>query len=395
MYRPVTRTLMVAVKPKYTDSQTTAVSLPQGKKVLLVLPEVFEVTGGIQMFCRALCLAMGRWAEGNGATVSAFALNDSVAPDNRYVNSSFAYFVGAGKSKAMFIQHFLRHVLGSHYDLIIFGHVALSPLAIFCEVFKPRAKIGIVTYGIEVWKPLAKLQRRALRQAEVVLAISEYTKDELIKHNAIPAEKIKLLPCTLDPYWQMASTLTQSEHSPPMILSVTRMSKDDRYKGIDNVIKSIPDVVREVGPVEYRVIGRGTDVPRLQALAAGLGVSRYVNFMGGLSDAELRDQYQHCSLFVMPSKKEGFGIVFLEAMAYGKAVIGGAHGGTPSVVKDGETGLLVDSSNVPDITHSIVNLLRDKKLREKFGEAGRRRLLSDFTFEKFEHNLDEVLRPLL
>jgi phosphatidyl-myo-inositol dimannoside synthase len=153
--------------------------------------------------------------------------------------------------------------------------------------------------------------------------------------------------------------------------------------------------VQEVGPVEYRVIGGGDDVPRLRALAAGLGVSRYVNFMGGVSDAELRDQYKHCSLFVMPSKKEGFGIVFLEAMAYGKPVVGGAHGGTPSVVKDGETGLLVDNSDVEDITRSITRLLSDKEMREKFGRAGRQRLLDEFTFEKFERNLKEVFRSLL
>jgi glycosyltransferase involved in cell wall biosynthesis len=116
--------------------------------------------------------------------------------------------------------------------------------------------------------------------------------------------------------------------------------------------------------------------------------------MGGLSDAELREQYRHCSLFVMPSKKEGFGIVFLEAMAYGKPVVGGAHGGTPSVVKDGETGLLVESADVAAIAHSITQLLCDGRMREEFGRAGYQRLLDKFTFSTFEHNLQEVLRSL-
>ena len=153
-------------------------------------------------------------------------------------------------------------------------------------------------------------------------------------------------------------------------------------------------VVQEIGPVEYRVIGQGDDVPRLRALAAGLGVARYVNFMGGISDAELRSQYGRCSLFVMPSKKEGFGIVFLEAMAYGKPVIGGAHGGTPSVVKDGETGLLIDNADIVGIANSISQLLSNEGMREQFGNAGHQRLLDEFTFEKFEHNLQEVFRLL-
>jgi glycosyltransferase involved in cell wall biosynthesis len=357
-------------------------------KALLILPEAFNCAGGIQMFCRALCLATGRWAQSNGTTVSALVLNDQVAPDARYVNEGFSSYVGTGKSKVQFIRYFLRYLLTHKYDWIIFGHVSLSPLSLLTRLLNSEVKIGVVTYGIEVWRPLSMPQRRALRQADLVLAISDYTKAELIKHSAIPEEKIKIFPCTLDPYWKVISSVTSLECTPPVLLSVTRMNKEDRYKGIDSVIKSIPTIVSKAGPVEYRVIGQGDDVPRLRALAAGLGVARYVKFMGGVSDVELREQYQRCSLFVMPSKKEGFGIVFLEAMAYGKPVVGGAHGGTPSVVKAGETGLLIDGSDIAAIADSITQLLHDKAMRERLGQAGRQRLLDKFTFDKFEHNLN-------
>jgi glycosyltransferase involved in cell wall biosynthesis len=317
-----------------------------------------------------------------------------MAPDARYLNSGVASYTGAGKNKAKLVGHYLRRLSTTRYDQIIFGHVYLSPLAFLARLFNPAVKIGVISYGIEVWQPLKRSQRMALLRADVVLAISDYTKEEVSRHNNIPPEKITVFPCTLDPYWKESVPVAESESTPPMILSVARMKKEDRYKGIDNVIRSLPNVVRSVGPVEYTVVGQGDDVPRLKALAAGLGVSRYVKFMGGMSDAELRDLYQHCSLFVMPSKKEGFGIVFLEAMAYGKPVIGGAHGGAPSVVKDGETGLLVESSDVGAIGNFIIRLLADKKMRHDFGEAGHRRLLGEFTFEKFERNLSEVFRLL-
>jgi phosphatidylinositol alpha-1,6-mannosyltransferase len=360
------------------------------KRVLLLLPEVFGCAGGIQMFGRALCRAMGKWAQNNGASVSALVLNDDIVPDKRYVNGGFTSFLGAGKSKVRFIKNCLHRIIADHYDWIIIGHVSLSPFALLSRMVNAEVKTGIVTYGIEVWQPLTKSQRKALRQADVVLAISDYTKEKLIKHSGVRAEKIKIFPCALDPYWELTAPLTKLECTPPVILSVSRMNKEDRYKGIDNVIKGLPAIVRELGPVEYRIIGQGDDVPRLQALAAGLGVARYVNFIGGVSDQELRKQYQHCSLFVMPSRKEGFGIVFLEAMAYAKPVIGGAHGGTPSVVKDRETGLLVDSSDVEGIARSITGLLLDEEMREALGRAGHRRLLDEFTFDKFEHNLKEV-----
>src|SRR5205085_10899149 len=98
-----------------------------------------------------------------------------------------------------------------------------------------------------------------------------------------------------------------------------------------------------------------------------------------------------CSLFAMPSNEEGFGIVFLEAMAYGKPVIGGANGGTPSVVTHGQTGLLVDSSNVAGITQSLIELLNNQVMRARLGQAGHKRLSDNFTFAAFERNFRDVV----
>jgi len=365
------------------------------KRILLVLPEAFECAGGIQMFCRTLCLAAGRWAKRHNAQLSALALNDSTAPDTRYVNGGFASYVGAGKSKAKFIRHYLRHIATSRYDLIIFGHVSLAPLALVLSRFKSGVKTGVITYGLEVWQPLTKAQRMALEKMDFVLAISDYTKNQLSEQRVVSADKIRLFPCSLDPYWEMQTHVPATSSTPPVILSVVRMGKEDRYKGIDSVIKSLPLIVRELGPVVYRIVGRGDDVPRLKALAEQLAVSQYVSFTGGLPEEELREHYRRCSVFVMPSEKEGFGIVFLEAMAYAKPVIGGAHGGTPSVVKDGETGLLVNHQDIAGISQAIIRILSDKEMSERFGRAGRARLLNEFTFQKFESNLDEVFRSCL
>jgi phosphatidyl-myo-inositol dimannoside synthase len=362
------------------------------KKVLLVLPEAFDCAGGIQMFCRALCLAAGRWAKANDATVSALVLNDRDAPDPRYVNGGFASYAVAGKSKTKLIRQYLKQLRSTQYDWIIFGHVSLSPLALVAKRFNPKAKIGMAAYGIDVSRSLSKLERQALKQTDVVLAISEYTKREVAKHQAIPANRITIFPCTLDPYWDISPYEPAKQQELPVILTVARLTKEDSYKGIDNVIRSLPTIVREAGPVEYRVVGSGDDLPRLRNLASEVGVAKYVNFVGSVADEELRKHYERCSLFVMPSNNEGFGIVFLEAMAYGKPVIGGAHGGTPTVVKDGETGFLVENDDLEEIARSITRLLQDEKLREKFGRAGHERLLNEFTFARFERNLQTVLR---
>ncbi|HWS99663.1 MAG TPA: glycosyltransferase family 4 protein [Pyrinomonadaceae bacterium] len=370
------------------------------KRILLLLPEAFGRPGGIQMFCRALSMAAGRWAKREGASVSAVVLNDGSEPDARYVNGGFDCFAHAGRSKTKFVGNYLRLLTGARYDLVVSAHVSLAPLALLARARGRRVRTAVIAYGVEVWRPLSAAQRAALRRADAVLSISDYTSEELSKWGGVEAGKIRLFPCTLDPFWEVEETASAAGAPPagshaPVILSVVRMEKEDRYKGIDSVIESLPMVVREMGAVDYRVVGRGADVPRLKALADRLGVARYVTFAGGLGDLELRDEYRRCSLFVMPSEKEGFGIVFLEAMAYGKAVVGGAHGGTPSVVADGLTGLLVKRSDTAGLALALVRLLGDSSLRERMGRAGRERLLAEFTFDKFESNLDEFLRSSL
>lgn len=369
----------------------TKAPTPLPTRILLVLPEVFNCVGGIQMFGRALCLAAGKWAESNNGSVSALVLNDQGAPDARYVPNGYVSYAGFGKNKTKLVTQFVRQILAQKYDWIIFGHVSLAPLALMARTIRPGAKTCVITYGLEVWQPLPQLQRKALAYADLLLAISEHTKNQVVMNAGIPVDKITLFPCALDPFWEIPEPGPTTEAGPPVILSVTRMNKEDGYKGIDNVIRSLPSIVRETGLVDYRIVGQGDDVPRLRELAAELGVAPYITFLGEISHDELREQYRSCSVFVMPSSREGFGIVFLEAMAYGKPVVGGNHGGTPSVVSDGETGLLVDSSDVDGIARSITRLLSDAGLREQFGSAGRERLLSEFTFERFERNFASLL----
>jgi phosphatidylinositol alpha-1,6-mannosyltransferase len=365
--------------------------IPSYKRILLLLPEAFESAGGIQMFCRSLCLATGHWAETNDASVAAIVLNDQAAPDSRYVNGGFCSFIRAGGSKAKFIRSYLARIAAWKPDLIVIGHISLSPLALLALPLHHTAKVCIIAYGIEVWRPLTFSQRNALQRADRVFAISEYTRGELLKRNSLHADRVTLLPCSLDPHWFVAAEPHTHSSTPPILLTVGRLMRDEAYKGVDSVIQSLPRVVREFGPVDYRVVGQGDDIPRLKEMAERFSVSQFVTFTGKLSEEEMRELYQKCSLFVMPSEKEGFGIVFLEAMAYSKPVIGGAHAGTLSVIDDEKTGMLVNRLDVKGISDAIVRILKDDDLRFRLGRAGHEKLLSMFTFKNFEANFHAFL----
>lgn len=363
--------------------------LPSHPKILLVLPEVFEVNGGIQMFCRALCLAATRWARQNGGSVRAIVLNDSVAPDSRYLDGCDS-FTAAGARKVKFIKSYLREVLVFKPDIILVGHLSLSPL-LLASGAKVNRRRFVVIHGIEAWKKLPLLHRRAIAKADAALAVSDYTKNEFVRHNRIDPKLVKIFPCTLDPLWN-PQQLQLEDNERPVLLTVCRLNKADAFKGVDSVIRALPCVIERLGSLEYRIVGSGDDLPRLRALANQLNVSEYVRFIGSASDEELRELYRGCSMFVLPSEKEGFGIVFLEAMAYAKPVVAGAHGGTPSVVIEGETGLLVQREETGQIAEAICRLVGDSELSNRLGRAGYERLAEHFTFERFEANLDEVFR---
>lgn len=345
------------------------------------------------MFCRSLCLATGRWAERHQASVSAIVLNDRAEPDSRYVNGGFSGYVAAHGSKARVVSSYVRQTLARRPDLIVFGHISLAPLLLIPTT--RESKTCIFAYGIEAWHSPGRIAEQALRRADSVMAISEYTRGELLKQVRVNPDKVNLFPCALDPHWVPEELDYESREGFPVILSVCRLTKDDSYKGVDSVIRSLPAVVKECGPVAYRIVGQGDDVSRLKALADELNVSSYVTFAGELSEGELREEYRRSSMFVMPSEKEGFGIVFLEAMAHAKPVIGGAHGGTPSVITHGETGLLIKRRDIAGLAQSITRMLKDDELRARLGAAGHQRLLDDFTFRRFEANLDSLLQTVL
>ena len=123
-------------------------------------------------------------------------------------------------------------------------------------------------------------------------------------------------------------------------------------KGVDHTLRAFARLAAAHPTAIHRIVGKGDDQPRLRELAASLGIADRVVFEQDLTDEELADRYRRCAVFVLPSGQEGFGIVFLEAMRFSKPCIGGDAGGTPDVIEDGETGLLVPYGDLEALTRS-------------------------------------------
>jgi phosphatidylinositol alpha-1,6-mannosyltransferase len=191
---------------------------------------------------------------------------------------------------------------------------------------------------------------------------------------------------------------------PPTLLTVGRIAKKERYKGHEVVLKAMPQVLRQVPDARYVVVGDGDDRPRLERLAHQLGIASSVAFVGQVSDNELIRHYATCDVFVMPSKTvldpkrpkgEGFGIVYLEAMAHGKPVVGPNYGAPKEFLRHGENALLVDPNSPYEVAKAIVYLLTHPEEARRMGERGRQLVAKEFTMEAMVRRLKALLAELM
>jgi len=178
------------------------------------------------------------------------------------------------------------------------------------------------------------------------------------------------------------------------------MAASERYKGHDVVLRALPSVVAKVPDLTYVVVGDGDDRPPLESLANQLGLADHVVFTGEVSESELAALYQRSEVFVLPArtviddhnpKGEGFGIVFLEAMAFGKPVIGPNYGAPAELIRHGENGLLVDPDDPTSVAEALVRLLTNPKAAHQMGKAGSAWVRGHYSYASFRERLGELL----
>lgn len=303
----------------------------------------------------------------------------------------------AGGNRARLVAALIRSWWAWRPDLVIFGHVNLARLGPLLKAVRPRTPYVTIAHGTDVWPPLSALKRLALRQSERVWCVSDFTRRTVLAGAPVEANRVRTLPLALADY-QLERLAAAGAPVPatthPVLLSVCRMHPRERLKGIDHVLAALPRVAEAVPDVAYVVVGGGGDVPRLQALAERLGIGARVTFTGPLPDPAVAEAYHRAAVFVLPSASEGFGLVFLEAMACARPIVAATAGATPEIVVSGETGLLVPYADVGALATALSELLLDGPRRERLGWAGRARLHERFVFRRFVARLAELLADL-
>jgi glycosyltransferase involved in cell wall biosynthesis len=374
--------------------------------VLIGLFPELDAPGGVQRAGRHLAAVMTEFAGSRGMECRILSLNDKAEMQKLNVTGREISFTGSARAKANFLAAALRNARRASSKgkkapkVVVAGHPNLAPVVRAMQLVAPRLKSVICTHGVEVWQPLPRLRKSALRKSNLVLAPSKYTADHVAADQGVDPGNIRLLPWALDPQFE-ALALRAAKSPPPakfpqgqIVLTVGRWKADERYKGMDTLISALPRLLPRYPELQLVAVGDGDDKAWLADLAEENGVDLHVHFLSGLSYAELAACYGHCDIFALPSSGEGFGLVYLEAMACGKPVIAGAHGGAPEVVEDGKTGYLVQHGDAAQLATALETLLADSALREEMGRRGKQRVENEFRFTVFAKSFKKILREL-
>lgn len=374
------------------------------------VPNIFESKGGIQVYLKdMLNVIQGSAFKEKIGNVHVTVLDklDTSKPEHLFQsdNLSFRFFGKAPSSLQTinFTLGILIEAIRQRPSLILCGHLNFAPVAHLLQRFF-GIPYWILVYGVDAWNITDPMKKRALQSADKIISISAYTRERLVKEKNLSPIDIPLLPVTFDvnnfQIKQKPEYLLHRhkiEPGQPIILTVARLSKDDQYKGYDNVLMAIPSIREKIPNVHYILVGKGDDRSRVEELVRSLELDDYVTLTGFVPDEEIADYYNFCDVFVMPSKGEGFGIVYLEAMACGKPCLGGNQDGALDALCHGELGALVNPDDVKEIAETLVQILQGTYPNSLMyqPEALRQKVIETYGFQRFQQTLAQYLNDFL
>jgi len=268
---------------------------------------------------------------------------------------------------------------------VFLNHMALGRAQAFMPPAVRRPYV-LFLHGIEAWASHGPDGLRVIRDAALLVSNSQHTASR-VRTVCPDAGAIAVCPLALPDEVLAASASAEPALRAPMVLMVGRMLAAERYKGHDQMLDAWGSVRRAVPTARLVIVGGGDDVPRLQQRASDLGLADAVTFTGFVSDAERARLYREASLFAMPSRGEGFGLVYLEAMAHELPCLASRQDAGQEVVRDGVTGYAVDQEDVPTLASRVIELLTDPVRRQAMGRAGRRLVASEHSSDRFAARL--------
>jgi glycosyltransferase involved in cell wall biosynthesis len=327
----------------------------------MILPDSFGGRGGIAKFNRDFITALCHHPEVQ--VVIALPRKRLIDPIGKLPDKLTYVTVGTtGKLKFVFAT--IRTLFRRRFDWVICGHLNLLPLASVLHHLS-GARLLLMLYGIEAWQPSSSvLLNYLVRDVDTIVSISKTTLNRFIRWTNLHQSRCYVLPnaIQLEHFGAKAKSPGLLEkynlHGKTVLLTLGRLDSVEQYKGFDEVMEVLPDLLSEYPNLVYLIAGDGDDRPRLTAKSKSLKLDKHVIFTGFVPEDRKGDYYRLADAFVMPGYGEGFGFVLLEAMACGIPVMASQLDGSREAVLDGKLGIVVDPRNREAVKQGIMETLK-------------------------------------
>lgn len=351
----------------------------KGPRLALFAASLQSGNGGISRVARLMAKAVGRFAQQTGIDASAYALSDAEPYDDlliatRVYKGSRLRFVGAALGASLGRTHFIYDSLG-----ISRAHSRLPAL---------RRPMLVYMHGIDVWEGTSRHRIAAARRADLLVSNSNYTKAraDATFGNFARAQVCWLATESDDP-------APPGHPDVPRVLVVSRV--EESYKGHDALLDCWPSVVAAVPDARLTFVGSGPRLADLRRRAASSPAADRIDVLGFVPDDALEDLYARSTVFALPSRGEGFGLVYIEAMRHGLPVIASRHDAGQEINLDGQTGYNVDLDRPADLPLRLIELLNAPERAAAMGACGRQRWAAHFRYSAFEARFSIILRDFL
>jgi phosphatidyl-myo-inositol dimannoside synthase len=365
-------------------------------KTLFLTLRVFSATGGIERVCRVLGKALYEQALDDKGQVEICSMYDKQkdAFNNHYFPTE--NFRGFGIRKVRFMLKAVR--LGCKSDIVLVSHINLLAAGYLVKKLSPRTKVFMLAHGIEVWSPLSWRKQKMLHSCDAIISVSSFTSETISKVQGVGKEKCAVLNNCLDPFLPPPSFAGKKERllkrygfsaTDTILMTLTRCSSKERYKGYDKVIEAMSSTRLKNKAIKYLIAGKcdAAEKRYLQKLVREAGLVGAVIMPGYIPGEEVEEHFAMADIYIMPSRGEGFGIVFIEAMYYGLPVIAGNADGSADALQQGRLGQLVDPMDAEAIAEAISRVCANKSAFI----PDRKLLLQHFSYETYKENLHSIL----
>ena len=365
--------------------------------MLFLTLNAFSSTGGIQKVSRSMSHALHHISKNRGSSsFRMLAMDDDKIADTRYISQH--EFKGFRSNKLIFA---LKATFdGAKTKTVILSHINLLFIAVLIRILNKKTQFVLMAHGKEVWTELSLWKRKFINKYVVIWAVSNYTAAAL-KKQKINSDQIKILPNCIDPFFKIPKSFQKPERllkryqlskHQPVILSIGRLTKFETDKGYNKVIGIIPQLLSEFPDLSYLICGQADakEKTKLIKLVDKHRLQKNIKLLDFIPETELEAYYQLADIFGLPSKKEGFGLVFIEAAVCGSKVISGNIDGSADAMLNGQLGIMVDPDDTEQLRQAITQALKER-LSESEARNIQRACLNSFSHDQYIKNIKKLL----